>query len=143
MNTIKQFTGKYAFLSNFYPATVTYEGDTYPTAEHAFQAAKTIDPAERAMIRAKPTPGKAKAAGRKVTLRPHWEAVKVAVMRQVVAAKFEQHPDLMDQLMSTGIDELEEGNHWNDRFWGVDIRTGKGLNELGNILMLIRSIKTM
>lgn len=28
-NVISSFTGKYAFLSNFYPAPVTYMGQTY------------------------------------------------------------------------------------------------------------------
>ncbi|MBQ6221203.1 MAG: hypothetical protein IJJ44_01130 [Solobacterium sp.] len=34
---------------------------------------------------------------------------------------------------------MVEGNTWNDRCWGVDIRTGTGQNHLGIILMKIRS----
>lgn len=41
MNEISSFTGKYAFLSNFYPAPVTYMGQTYANNEAAFQAQKT------------------------------------------------------------------------------------------------------
>jgi predicted NAD-dependent protein-ADP-ribosyltransferase YbiA (DUF1768 family) len=33
---------------------------------------------------------------------------------------------------------LTEGNHWGDTFWGVDLRTGKGRNYLGRILMSVR-----
>ena len=40
-NVISSFTGKYAFLSNFYPAPVTYMGQTYANNEAAFQAQKT------------------------------------------------------------------------------------------------------
>jgi predicted NAD-dependent protein-ADP-ribosyltransferase YbiA (DUF1768 family) len=29
------------WLSNFYPCTIEYEGITYPSSEHAYQAAKT------------------------------------------------------------------------------------------------------
>ena len=40
---IDKFSGKYAFLSNFFPAEVVLEGEKYPTVEHAFQAAKTTN----------------------------------------------------------------------------------------------------
>ena len=39
-----KFDGDYAFLSNFYESPCKFEGDIYPTVEHAFQAAKTITP---------------------------------------------------------------------------------------------------
>ena len=38
---IDSFTGKNFFLSNFYPHPVTFEGITYPSSEHAYQACKT------------------------------------------------------------------------------------------------------
>src|SRR6185369_8674281 len=44
---ILEFQGDNRFLSNFFPAEVIYEGITYPTAEHAYQAAKTLDPEQR------------------------------------------------------------------------------------------------
>src|SRR4051812_21328901 len=44
---IAEFQGEYRFLSNFWPATVEFEGIRYPTAEHAYQAAKTLDAKER------------------------------------------------------------------------------------------------
>lgn len=47
---INTFNGDYRFLSNFYPAEVLFEGITWPSVEHAFQAAKTDDPAEKARI---------------------------------------------------------------------------------------------
>lgn len=41
---IDRFDGtKYRFLSNFWPAIVFYDGLEYPTTEHAYQAAKTLD----------------------------------------------------------------------------------------------------
>lgn len=39
-NIINSFTGKYAFLSNFYPSPITIDNIQYPTVEHAFQAQK-------------------------------------------------------------------------------------------------------
>src|SRR3954468_6821071 len=53
---IDSFQGEYRFLSNFWPAGVEFEGITYPTAEHAYQAAKTLDVALRKRIAAEPTP---------------------------------------------------------------------------------------
>ena len=41
-NVISSFTGKYAFLSNFYPAPVTYMGQTYANNEAAFQGAEDL-----------------------------------------------------------------------------------------------------
>ena len=38
---INEFRGDYAFLSNFYPAPVSYMGQTYANNEAAFQAQKT------------------------------------------------------------------------------------------------------
>ena len=76
METINKFSGEYDFLSNFYQSNVLYEGITYTTNEHAFQAAKSFDLTDRVNIAAKETPGKAKYAGRRVKLRPDWEEVK-------------------------------------------------------------------
>ena len=43
MAKIDSFSGEYDFLSNFYSQEITYDGIKYPTNEHAFQAAKTLD----------------------------------------------------------------------------------------------------
>ena len=135
---ITGFRGEYSFLSNFYPAEVTYEGLTYQNNEAAFQAQKTLDAAEKASF-TDLNPRTAKARGRRVLLREDWEQVKDSIMEEIVRAKFSQHPDLKEQLLSTGDTELVEGNAWNDRYWGVDLRTGKGENHLGIILMKVRS----
>lgn len=59
-------------------------------------------------------------------------------MEEIVRAKFSQHPELEERLLATGDRKLVEGNPWNDTFQGVDVRTGKGQNHLGEILMKIR-----
>lgn len=138
MDKISAFRGNYHFLSNFYDAPVTYEGITYANNEAAFQAQKEINPADRTAW-AKLAPGAAKRRGRAVRLRPDWEKVKIAAMEGIVRAKFLQNPDLAEKLLATGDAELVEGNTWHDRFWGVDAATGEGRNELGRILMKVRS----
>lgn len=132
---ITSFKGEYEFLSNFYPVIIDFEGDLYGTLEHAFQAAKTTNPEERAKVRTAATPGKAKYAGKRVTLRPDWESVKLQIMEDLLRQKFSIQP-FKFQLLYTRDAELVEGNTWNDTFWGVC--RGKGLNHLGKLLMKIR-----
>ena len=132
---IDSFDGQYAFLSNFYDSPITYEGINYPTVEHAFQAAKSMDSSVRKTIANMDTPGKAKRAGRKVELRSDWETVKFDVMKELVTLKF-QIPELREKLKATGDAELIEGNTRKDTCWGVC--NGKGADNLGKILMEVR-----
>ena len=134
---IRHFAGDHAFLSNVFPSETAYEGVIYPTAEHAYQAAKTEAPAGRKMIKGLDSPGKAKRAGLKVTIRPGWDGIKLGIMKQVVRDKFQRHPDLRDRLVATGSAPLVEENDWGDTYWGVS--AGGGANHLGRILMAVRA----
>ena len=135
---IDSFRGKYYFLSNFFPAEVTYNGLTYQNNEAAFQAQKTYSKEERIEFTTL-EPRDAKRRGRRVRLRRDWEQVKDRIMEEIVRAKFSQNEELKEQLLATGDAQLVEGNRWNDRYWGVDIRSGVGENHLGKILMKVRS----
>ena len=135
--TITHFQGEFRFLSNFWRAPVQIDGVTYPTAEHAYQAAKCVHASEAARIATCYSPGQAKRLGRIVTLRPDWEQVKIDVMREVVQAKFTQNADLCRKLLATSDSELIEGNDWGDTYWGVC--GDRGLNHLGKLLMQLRS----
>ncbi len=134
---ITSFSGEYRFLSNFWMVPVTYEGITYPSSEHAYQAAKSLNPAIREVFFMLDSPAEAKRMGQQIIMRPDWEDVRINVMRDIVTAKFEQNEDLMDLLMATKGRDLIEGNTWGDRFWG-QCPLGTGRNELGKILMGIR-----
>lgn len=142
---IASFRGPYAFLSNFSDSTIRYEGVLYPTVEHAYQCAKTLSQVERDRVcfvfaaDGKPirrtTPGEAKRAGRQVTLRADWDAVRIDVMRQLLVEKFSSVRQA-EALIATGDAELIEGNNWGDTFWGRC--NGRGENWLGKLLMEIR-----
>jgi len=138
--TVKQFEGEYRFLSNFYEVTpyMQIDGKYWLTVEHYFQAMKTLDSAEQERIRMAMTPGHAKRLGRTVHLRNDWEQVKEVVMLKALRVKFE-NPELRQKLLDTNSDVLEEGNTWNDRYWGKDLNTGVGHNRLGNLLMQVRA----
>lgn len=139
-NSIKSFKGTYQFLSNFFPSKVVFDGVEYPSTEHAYQAAKTLDLEERAKVLNSKSFGAAKRMGTKITLREDWEQVKLAVMEDVLRQKFAVS-ELRELLDLTKGQELVEANHWHDNFWGscfCNTCGSKGQNHLGRLLMLIR-----
>lgn len=134
---IEDFRCEYKWLSNFELAEVELDGIKYPSTEHAYQAAKTLDPSLREAIRAASTPGKAKRLGNEVKLRSNWDHIKISIMHDLVRQKFMNHPHLRERLILTGRQHLVEGNTWGDVFWGV--YQGEGENHLGRILMDVRA----
>lgn len=127
-------------FSNFAAFPIRIEGRVYPTSEHYFQAQKfaPTDEAHAEAIRNEKSPMIAARMGRdrKKKLRRDWESVKDNVMREAVRAKFEQHENLWQLLLSTGDAKLIEHTS-NDSYWG-DGGDGSGKNMLGRILMEIR-----
>lgn len=132
---IKEFKGEHRWLSNFTPCRIVLDGIEYPSTENAFQAAKTTKPEERTQFETI-TAGKAKRAGKKVTMRPDWDGVKISVMEDLNRQKYARS-DYKAKLLATGDMEIQEGNYWGDRFWGIC--NGSGLNHLGRIIMKIRT----
>ena len=132
------FFGEYRFLSNFWNAPIEYDGIVYSSNEAAFQAQKCLDINEKLRFVGL-APDKAKELGREICLRPDWESVKLGVMEDIVRAKFTQNPALAELLLATGNRPLIEGNTWDDTFWGMSLTTYEGKNNLGRILIKIRS----
>jgi ribA/ribD-fused uncharacterized protein len=138
---IDSFSGEYRFLSNF----AIQEGKVYIPygkgklsfnhVEGAYQAMKCKNKEDMKRFVGL-NPSEAKKLGREVELRKDWDSIKNGVMKDLVEQKFSNNPDLAEQLLATGNEELIEGNWWNDTWWGVC--NGKGRNELGKILMQIR-----
>jgi ribA/ribD-fused uncharacterized protein len=134
---INSFSGKYAFLSNFTIAPVVLDNIEYPTVEHAYQAAKTLDTKERNNIRLAPSAGVAKRLGRYVVLRKNWSKLCFEIMEDLLRQKFTRYKEFQIALLETGDEHLEEGNYWGDRLWGTV--GGVGENHLGKLLMKIRN----
>ena len=139
---IDKFEGEYAFLSNFYEHPIQYNGITYPTNEHFFQAMKSLKEEERKMIAAAPTPRAAKCLGRAITLRSDWELIKYDMMLLGLRLKF-CDKELRSKLRATGDEILIEGNWWHDNTWGdcscEQCKYVHGRNELGKLLMQVRN----
>ena len=135
---ISSFTGKYRFLSNFYQCEIRFDGNTYPSSEHAYMAARThdVELKERFQNPTELSAGQAKRLGRSLVLRDDWEEVKDQVMFDILCAKFSKS-DLRELLDSTGSAILIEGNTWGDVYWG-ECPIGTGRNQLGITLMSIR-----
>ncbi len=134
------FFGPFRFLSNFYILEngVWFEDLTYPSIEHAYQAAKwPFDRREQFLdIEA----WRAKKLGR---LAPNfnkkkWDKMKVSFMSALCRQKFDKNSKLRKMLLMTEDAHLEERNSWGDKFWGTDV-DGVGENNLGEILMNVRS----
>ena len=149
---INKFDGEYRFLSNFYPSVIEYKGIVYPTNEHFYVAMKINDPQvidgknlevndAREYIATIPTAGQVKRVGRTLSVRKDWDDIKIKVMQYGVRQKFKKSESLKEMLLSTGDEELVEGNYWHDNFFGsctCEKCGNKGLNHLGEILMMVR-----
>jgi ribA/ribD-fused uncharacterized protein len=140
----------YGCFSNLYrcdvrfPCPVTFEPVWYPTAEHAYQAAKPRDPKVRDWLMAAPSPSLLAMAAHGLNswnIAPGWSKNRRDRMRRVVEAKFRQHPDLAAILLSTGNARLVESatvdNEVNRRWGEVN---GRGRNWLGLILTEVRDV---
>ncbi len=133
----------YGVFSNLYPSPVVFDGLTYPTAEHAYQAGKARKSEVRDWILSAPSPSLAAMAAHGLytwDVVPNWTEIKFDRMRRVLRAKFEQHSNLREILLSTGEARLVEAGTVNNavnRLWGEV--GGIGQNMLGVMLMELRT----
>lgn len=150
IQAIDNFRGKYSPFSNFSPHTVLYNNILYPTAEHAFAAAKATNKEDHDWIASAPTATSAKHRGgprgengRTIQIRADWDKAKDLIMFEIVRAKFLQNEGIANLLLETENAWLIEGNWWHDDYWGM-VRGADGQwigqNKLGAILMLVREI---
>ena len=133
----------YGAFSNLFRREIIFEGRTFPTAEHAYQFGKARKEEVREWILKAPTPALLSMAAHGLytwDIVPNWSQIKYDRMRQVLRAKFDQHHDLRQLLLSTGDARLVEAGRVDNavnRTWGEV--NGKGLNMLGLLLMELRN----
>lgn len=143
----------YGCLSNWYKADFEYAGRKYASVEQfmmyhklltfrqydlADQVMQTDDPAEAKQI------GRTKFSNFDDTL---WTRISPVIVKRGVRAKFEQNPELLKELLSTGNAVLAECSPY-DKVWGIglapddrrifDTSQWNGKNKLGRILMILR-----
>ena len=133
----------YGPFSNLYRREVEFEGEVFATSEHAYQAGKPRKAAVREWLLAAPSPALLAMAAHGLyywDIAPGWSTNKLERMRGVLRAKFTQHEDLKELLLSTGDARLVESatvDNEVNRFWGEV--NGVGKNTLGIMLMELRS----
>jgi len=133
----------YGVLSNLYRREIEFEGATYPTAEHAYQAGKPRKESVRAWLMAAPSPALLAMAAHGLywwDVRADWSKIKFLRMKNVLRVKFTQHEDLRATLLSTGAARLVECatvDNAVNRLWGEV--NGRGRNMLGTLLMDVRT----
>lgn len=133
---IKNFKGEYAWLSNFAPVTILFGNIEYPSVENAYMSAKNDTPEWKEFC-ANHEPNVVKKQSKTIILRPDWDRIKLSVMYKCLKAKYIQEP-YRTKLLETGFENIQEGNYWNDEFWGINLKTGDGENFLGRLIMEIR-----
>lgn len=135
---ITEFQGDYRWLSNFSPCEIYLDGEEYRSVEHAYMSAKSDSPDWKAYCRDTESPGLVKRESKRLSVKENWNTIKLDIMAKCLTQKFNQEP-YKSKLLATGERYIQEGNKWGDTFWGVDLKTGKGQNMLGTIIMNIRS----
>lgn len=134
---ICRFSDEYDFLDNSYNCPFVWQGQRYDNAEAAFQSSKCADRTERKSF-SRCSAHKAVLKGNKLVPLPGWEDACRDIMASILKAKFEQNPDLMRRLVETGNRILVHGNNKREQYWGVDLYSWQGKNNLGKIIMNIR-----
>jgi len=132
----------YGAFSNLYRREFVFESDTYPTAEHAYQAGKARKLAVKAWLMSAPSPALLAMAAHGLyywDVAPNWSTTKFDRMKRILRAKFGTHEDLKELLLSTGNRRLVETatvDNAVNRLWGEV--NGQGKNMLGLLLMEVR-----
>jgi ribA/ribD-fused uncharacterized protein len=142
---INEFTGDWESLSPLFKSPVMLSGDLqpYPTFEHALQASKFLEVANRDAIR---TMEDIREVKRFVTkykdlqdkLVTNWNEQCLTIAKKLLRDKFMRNKTNKIRLMKTGHKALRYDNEYNDLYWGYNKTTKKGQNHLGKLLEEIR-----
>ncbi|BAZ31480.1 hypothetical protein NIES4074_39530 [Cylindrospermum sp. NIES-4074] len=130
----------YGCFCNFSAHDFRLDNLYWQTSEHYFQAQKFVGTPYFEKVQQTKTPLEAANLGgdRTLPLRSDWRQVKDEFMYKAVLAKFQNHADIRDILLSTGNQLLIETTS-HDYYWGCG-EDGSGKNRLGQILMEVRTI---
>lgn len=130
--------GNYGCFCNFSHHAIKLKDKQWPTTEHYYQAQKFSGTRHESAVRKAKGPKSAANMGRDRSkpLRQDWESVKEGVMYDALKAKFTQHKECRDVLLSTGKSKIVEDSPI-DYYWGCGAN-GKGKNRLGVLLMRLR-----
>lgn len=143
VKTIQEFQGENRWLSNFWYCRCFLFGYEFDSTENAYQFSKLEinDRSKYYETFSNMTPSESKRFIKKVG-KPHANReYSISIMSNLLYQKFHPHinPELNKKLIATGDALLIEGNWWNDKYWGVCLKTNEGENNLGKLLTHVRN----
>ena len=115
---INEFGKSYRFLSNFWLCPVVLGDSVYPSVENAYQAAKFPKDERQCFLTC--SPSAAKRLGKGITFATNKERLRV--MRRLLDQKFRDGTYNAELLISTGLEELVEGNRQIHEVLECDLR---------------------
>lgn len=125
-------------LRNDFPARIVFAGESYASVLHGYWALSAADASDRGRIRDAASGREAHDLGGRAAHRSDWPDVRLAVMAGLVRAKFTQHPELAEVLVSTGDARISYTGLSDSPFWR-DAPDARGRNWMGRLLELTRS----
>lgn len=136
---INSFRGEYNWLSNMSTCEILLDGHIFKSVENAYMASKNLEDRDWFEICLTQPPNICKKLSKNIKLRLDWEDVKLGIMYNFLLQKYTKEP-FKSKLLATGNENIQEGNFWNDIFWGVDLKQNPniGENHLGRLIMYIR-----
>ena len=154
-NGITAFFSKNSPLSNHHMANQRVEGTDYSSNEQYYMQQKALcfaDPTTARNVMKERDPRKQKAMCKKYDKldQTAWHNKRLNVMRIGIQSKFTQNTHLRNFLIDTGNTNILECNR-SDPFWGIGMGlnnpaiwtrnswTGKAKNQLGQVLMDLRT----
>lgn len=134
------YISSYSVLDNTSAHQVKIWDKMFPTAEHAYQWKKYAEShphvAERVPLALSPYEVKQISDAYKKEVSSAFLSSKIAVMEEILRAKYAQHKDVEDALTRSGNKNIME-NSPTDSFWGIGA-DGQGENVIGVLWMKIR-----
>lgn len=140
---INSFRGEHSWLSNMHEIKIEINGLVFKSVENAYQYGKNTNDENWVQKCLNLSPREIKKASKNLDYdRKKFDYNKLSWMKRLLDIKF-ANDEMCIKLLSTGDENIVEGNMWGDRFWGVDvtIQPNIGENHLGRLLMKIRDEK--
>ena len=131
---------EYYIFDNFSSFQVEYNGYTFPTSEHAYQAMKFIN--SNQIIFEEIRSAKSAHDAQKLAMQyknevdKDWAVKKKTIMKDILKHKIDQHFYVLKKLLQSGDREIIEDS-WRDAEWGWG-KNKDGKNLLGKIWMELR-----
>ena len=113
-----------------------FDNCTYPSTENLYQALKNKNFNDRVAF-LKVNPFEAKKLGRQIRKNDiifGWDVSRLVAMEICIDLKFNSYKYLAEKLINTPDEDIVEWNTWGDTFWGKDLNTLEGADNLGKIL---------